>query len=63
MFRILLRNSVYEEKRGLVFLDRVRNNRGILLELFWILAGDVTKVTDNHDQNQTGADTKDFLQA
>ena len=26
MFRILLRNSVYEEKRVLVFLDRVRNN-------------------------------------
>ena len=35
--------------------------RGILLELLWILAGDVTKVTDNHDQNQTGADAKDFL--
>ena len=26
MFRILLKNSVYEEKRVLVFLDRVRNN-------------------------------------
>ena len=26
MFRTLLKNSVYEEKRVLVFLDRVRNN-------------------------------------
>ena len=26
MFRTLLKNSVYEEKRVLVFLDRARNN-------------------------------------
>ena len=26
MFRTLLKNSVYEEKRVLVFLDRIRNN-------------------------------------
>ena len=35
MFRKLLKNSVYEEKRVLVFLDRVRNNYGHTFSTFF----------------------------